>query len=206
MTDRKNNAFFTYLALTVAILIPVPGRFAYGIIMLLLFNSLIFFGSFFSYTIYYMKLESMKTPLLIIFLLCLSMLIKAILNFFSPILALSLGYVIYLPAASTALLSYFFERSYDDLGNNININMIETLYFSIFSLAIFLFRDIVGYGTITFPSKNGFFVLNTFFTKTDFSAASFVATIPGAFIIISLLFALIVFFMNKIHSIERAKQ
>lgn len=203
---NKNNAFFTFLAASVAIIVPAPARFAYGLVLLAVFNIQIIIGTLFIHIIYKTNIESLKTSLLCFVLLSVSLLSKLILDFISPMTALTLGFLIYLPAVSTSLISYFYEKSEENLLNDLKINASQSLSFSGLALIVFLLRDILGYGTITLPASQGLFEISLPFRFSNYSAASFIASIPGSFIIVSLCFAVIVFIMNKINNIERLKK
>lgn len=203
---NKNNAFFTFLAASVAVVVPAPARFAYGIIMLAIFNLQIIIGTIFIHLIYKVNIESLKTSLLCFVLLSVSLLSKLILDFFSPMTSLTLGFLVYLPAVSTSLISYFYEKSDENLLGDLKINTSQALSFSALALFVFLLRDIFGYGTITLPSSQGLFEIALPLRFSNYSAASFIASIPGSFIIVAICFAVIVFIMNKFNNIERLKK
>ena len=62
---KDKNVYF-FVAAALAIIVPVPGRFAYGLLMLLLFNIQNVTGVLFCHLIAFFKLEDLKNSLVAI--------------------------------------------------------------------------------------------------------------------------------------------
>ena len=89
------------------------------------------------------------------------------------------------------------------LINELTDNMPCSLLFSLYVLIISFIRDFLAFGTITLPGTNGFYEYIIFDTETV-SAASFLATIPGALILSAILLSFYLFIEKKFHIILKA--
>lgn len=197
----RKNELFLYLIISLSMLIPVPGRFAYGIVILLLFNILMLLGTLFRNAVHLWGLDDMEAVLLVSVLITISILYKQLLILVSPLMALSLGICIYMPALSSFLIGYLYEKENGSLSHQIIVNCKISVKFSLFALAIFLFRDICGYGTITFPMHNGIFEI--FINTHEKSIVSvFWASIPGAMILAAILVLLLAVIDDKIDQVK----
>lgn len=181
---RKSTYF--YFAAALALLVPVPGRFAFGIVMLLLFNFLILCGVLFHHAILYLHLKELRNILLAIEQVALVIFFKQLLILYCPVIALNLGFLMYLSAFSSGIILYVYRETPPRLALDLQCNLGKSAIFSAFAAAFFLIRDIVGYGTITFPlwRKIGCLTLPT--TEGLAATGSLVATIPGAFMLLGL--------------------
>jgi hypothetical protein len=202
----KRNSVYVYIAASLAMLVPVPGRFACGLCILVLFNLLMFTGTLFLHAIHSLHLDSFKTVLMTAQLIALTILGKQCLTFLSPVLSLMLGFSLFLPTLSSVIIGYFFDATEKKQKEDIRDNMIQCGLFSLFSLLFFLFRDVFGYGTVTLPSRSGMFVIYLPFSQPQFSVLTFIASIPGALVLISILLALFVHITNKLDCIERTQK
>lgn len=204
---RKSTYF--YFAAALAILIPVPGRFAFGVIMLLLFNFLILCGVLFHHALLYLNLKEMRNILLAIEQVALVIFFKQLLILYCPVIALNLGFLMYLSAFSSGIILYVYRETPPRLALDLQCNLGKSAIFSAFAAAFFLIRDIVGYGTITFPlwRKIGCLALPT--TEGLAATGSLVATIPGAFMLLGLVFLAFLLTHRKFTAIrewERSQQ
>lgn len=195
----KKKDMYTYITASLALLVPVPGRFGYGIILLLALNIFLFLGILFKRLIDYLKMDEFKPVLIAIFLVSIAILYKQILIFYSPVNALILGFSIFMTAISTYLTGYLYEKSFLSLREELNMNLKKSFYFTIYALIIFLFRDIAGYGTISFPVHDGLKEIVIYTTKNEFAFGAFWASIPGAMLLCAIL---VVFFAKVEHRFE----
>ena len=100
-------------------------------------------------------------------------------------------------------------RFFDNRGMSLKIalvgNMKESGFFSIYAFVFFLLRDIVGYGTISFPVPSGIFKLELP-TLSYFSPFTFWASIPGALVLSGLLLASLSFIRKYCGILERSEE
>ena len=118
-------------------------------------------------------------------------------------MALQMSFVFYLPAVT----SYMIRVVYGNINSNTKISLIDNAkiigFFSIFALIFYLIRDIFGYGTFTLPSSNGL-IEKTIFSPDSFSWTTYIASIPGALVLVSFSILFVIFVQNKFKIIERA--
>ena len=180
MTNKK---LLVYLSTVLASLIPCPGRFAFGILLVIVFNIVFILSSLLDY--FFKKLSIAEyskffMPLLICSLVTIA---YRLIVFFSPIIALQLSFILYIQAFSIYLLFFKFDE-----GNVLSVkDVIRTQFFNcacytVLTLAFTLIRDIFGYGCISFPTPDGVYSLRLF-NVSYFTFMNFFASIPGAAVI-----------------------
>ena len=106
------NKYFYYIftAISFALLIAAPGRFAFGIIVcfelfFLLFVSFIF--SFFTKKLHVEELNSIFTVIGLVFS---TILYKQIIMWLFPLVALQMSFVFYLPAVSSYVIGIIYNN------------------------------------------------------------------------------------------------
>ncbi|MCR5606131.1 MAG: hypothetical protein K6F69_04865, partial [Treponema sp.] len=102
------------------------------------------------------------------------------------------------------LIGYFFEYSKKPLKEELKDNMSETLRFSIFAIILFALRDAFGYGTLTFPAANGFLEFSLPGRSLLLQMGDFLASTPGALVLVGLLLALQAHIARRISVVENA--
>ena len=106
MSEQKKIYF--YIAANLAMLIPVPGRLAYAIIILLIFNIQMIATTMLFHAIHRMNLANMRNSLLALTIIALGVLYKQLVIIFCPIVALTLSYCIFLPTLASVIIEFFF--------------------------------------------------------------------------------------------------
>ena len=82
------------------------------------------------------------------------------------------------------------------------IKRVCVLAFSAFALLFFLIRDVCGYGTITFPGRKDLVCLTLLAANADgIHFGVFLASIPGAVLLVFLVFFLVWQTRRKIDSV-----
>ena len=196
-------SFYSYITASLSLIVPLPGRLAYGIVALILLNFLMLFGTFFRKLIQVLDLLDLQHVLLPVFLMFLTILFKQFLIIYSPIMALSMGFLIYMPAVSSFLIGCLYDKSTEKIKTDLYFNMKESLIFSFFALLIFLFRDIFGFGTLSFPGKFKLIeVIITNYNPEKTYIGVFWASIPGALVITALGVVFITHFLDKSEEVK----
>ena len=149
----KQKSFYIYVAAYLAILIPAPGRFVFGITLLIELLILMFVGIFTHLLIEKLKLQPFKTIVLMFVLLTVTVLYRQIFIIFQPEIILTLGFTLYLPTLSLFLIGFLLD---------------------------FVIRDIFVYGTFTFFGPNHQIYEKILFPPDKIGIFTFFATIPGA--------------------------
>ena len=200
----NKRSIYTYIAASLAFLVPFPGRFVYGVVLVLELVFLMLIGTSFSLFIKKFELEELETPLYLIVLISATIFFRQIFILTQTEIALVLGFDFYLPAASAFLTGYAHNKSEEKFYVKIKNNMKSVLNFSLFALCFFLFRDIAGYGTFTFFGTNHRIYEKVIFDPARISIASFFATIPGALILCACILCAYISINRKFRIVHRA--
>ena len=201
MTKKKMYALITA---SIALLVPAPGRFAYGLILVVLLMLLVTLGTVFRYWFPKLSLTQLLPALLAVMLISVVVLYKQLIILYAPFTALVMGFTLYLPALSAFVISTVHHPSEQSLAAQVHQNGIVALKFSITALAFFLFRDIFGFGTITFPTHTGLWELQLIQGADKNYLGTFWASVPGALIIIACVTALLSFVSRHFAEVEEA--
>ena len=178
-----NRNIFMFLSVALVLLIPVPGRFAYGIVMLVEFILLMSIGTLSRALLSKIRIEEFQNAMVPIIMVAVSIFFKQLLIMISPLMAFTLGYAVYLPAVSAFLLGTLAEKKSASLVSDVKKNCMTTLSISLPIAVVFFIRDLLGYGTITLPAHNGIFEIHIIPKIEGFKFATvLLASIPGAFI------------------------
>lgn len=194
----KKNLYFVFIAASFALLIAVPGRLAYGLPLIVELNILMAATRAFYSFVKKFDMGGVTDILAVSFIVFLTAAFKQLLILFSPVIALTLSFCIYIPALSVFLLASVFQAQ----GGEKN-GFESTFWFSVFALVFFLLRDILGYGTLSLPVPNGI-KESYLFNSYDTAFLSFFATIPGALLVLLLCMSFLLTVQLKMNTIEKA--
>lgn len=188
MTDYKK--FLIYIGTTLAIVLPFPGRIAYGIFALLHFNVSVVLLTLMFYAINLLNVKFLRLGICSLELVALTILYKQLLVIFCPVAALTIGFSFYLPAVSAVVITIFNLRIKNSIKESCLDKLKKSLSISVFCFIIFVLRDILGFGTITLPNWQSLLVIKIpeipFLAGNSFM--SFFATIPGCMVLTVLVF------------------
>lgn len=193
MNQKKMHA---YVAATLAFLVPAPGRFCYGIILIIALNFFMLMGTLFRSLIKLLKVDDFLPVLTGIFLIFLAVFFRQLLILYSPVNALVLNLSVFMTAISSFLIGYLNAQETKPLKEELSDNMKESGKFSIHAALFFLIRDILSFGTITLPVYSGLKKITLFTMDKNFSAGVFLASVPGA-ICLSAIMLVILSYINK---------
>lgn len=188
-----------FTVISFALLIASPGRFAFGLIICAELFFLAICGLIISALLEKLNLNQFKSILTIITLIFSTILYKQIIMWLFPLIALQLSFVFYLPAISSYMIGMIYKND-SKIKFSENIKIIS--FFSIFALVFYLIRDILGFGSFTFPTLNGIFELILFNSKT-LSWSVFFASMPGALFLVSVSILIFVCIQKRFNIIER---
>lgn len=195
----KKNLYFVFIAASFALLTAAPGRLAYGLPLIIELNLLMAATGAFHAFIKKFEMGTLSDILTVSFILFVTILFKQLLILFSPVIALSLSFCVYIPALSVFLLASVFQSQPAADGKSAQ----NCLWFSLFALLFFLLRDIFGFGTISLPIPNGI-KESCLFNSYDTAFLSFFATIPGALLLLLLCMSFLLTVQLKMNAIEKA--
>lgn len=201
----KRFSIYAFIAFTLTMIIPMPGRFVYGVVLALEFNFLVLFGSLINSFINKLKLNELNSFLYIFFFIAITVLFRQILKITQPEIALTLGILIFFPSVSIFLLGYIFTNSEKKLSEKIKIDMKDSLFYTLYLLIFYLFRDIVGFGTFTFFGANHQIYQKVLFDSSKLSFTSIFASLPGALVATAIIMYIYFFLKNKFQIIKNAE-
>ena len=187
MPTKYSKNIFLYILSLIPIIIATPPYLGCGIIIILLLNLLMILGTTFRFVTNKFNTEHSDKIILLLFLVFFVIIYKRLLVLFSPILGMMLGFALYFVPLSSLCLDLLFAKDKYDSPKVFGKNM---KYSGLFSLALFfffLFREIISFGSISIPVRNGVKILR--FLPWS---GSFWATVPGGFIILGIVLALVI--------------
>lgn len=193
----RKNELYVYTALSLAVLIPFPGRFAYGLILVLMLYLLSVLGILFK------KLSSlffeygMHSVLVAVMLVVCTVFLRQILILISPLCAFVLGVSIYAPAFSAFILGNLYRKTGLSLVNSLKFSIAKCNGFSVFALVYFAIRDIFGYGTLTLPCPSGLNEVVVLHGGKLSFLGFFWASIPGAVVLLAIMTSAIAMIMKR---------
>jgi hypothetical protein len=205
MTAKK---FFTYIVSLLMLILPAPGRFSCGIVIVLLFNLIVCAGTLFSRAVVLLKLENLYQILMVFFLLCVTIFYRQLLILFSPVLALTLGITLFVTTLCAYEMGNFADFPVEQVQTKegmrllLSVNMRKSLTFSLPALGFFLLREIIGYGAISLPAPSGMIELVFPFSGV-FVLSILWASIPGAIILTAAVLSFAIFVYRTILEIRR---
>ena len=192
------NKTFLYSVTFLAMTIPAQGRFVFGVILVLELFFLELFGTLLKALTTKLKFQDIATYFVMMMMISITIMFRQLLAIFYSEIALSLGLIIYFPTVSSIFFYTIFENEYENLGNALKTNLYKILRFSLPLLLFFFFRDIAGYGTITFFGSNHQMYEKILFNPDRIGVFMFFASIPGAYIITGVFIYLLIFAKNQI--------
>ena len=201
----KKNELYIYIPLSFVLLLPVPGRFAYGLIMVFMLYLMSVCGILFKkFAVKFFNSELHNVSVTIM-LVSLCILVRQFVIIFSPLIAFVLGISFFMPAFTSFILGNLYSSSNLSVLFELKNVLVKCSFFCVFSIVFFFIRDVFGYGTISFPSTNGIFEIQIFSAENKVLPFSFLASIPGAVILLLLFNALFFKVISAFEIIETSQ-
>ena len=198
----KQKKSFMYIASFLALTIPCTGRFVFGCTLMIELIILEILGILLNSLVTKLKFNEIRTYFVMFFMIAITILYRQILVLTYTEIALSFGFLIYLPTVSVFLTHTLFTDFEEPLADRIKANLLSTLMFSISILIFFLFRDIAGYGTFTFFGRNHRIFEKILFNPNKIGLFTFFASIPGALVLTGLVIYFVLILKNKVRIIS----
>lgn len=198
----KQKKSFMYIASFLALTIPCTGRFVFGCTLVIELFILEILGILLNSLVTKLKFNEIRTYFVMFFMIAITILYRQILVLTYTEIALSFGFLIYLPTVSVFLTHTLFTDFEEPLADRIKANLLSTLMFSISILFFFLFRDIAGYGTFTFFGRNHRIFEKVLFNPNKIGLFTFFASIPGALVLTGLVIYFVLILKNKVRIIS----
>ena len=188
---------YLFITAIISVMIPVPANFAYIILILFNLNIIVLVGTGAKILIRKLSLGNLDKPLLLVFIVSLTIILKQLIVFYSPVIALTLSLAVYITPFATFLTGNLISNDTEDSKKLFKNNEITIGMFTLATLLISLLREILAYGTLSLPGRNGIIIFKTIFNKIGLYSF-FWGTIPGLFIISGVILAVVTFIQRKI--------
>lgn len=201
----KRRSIYLLIATILAILVPSPGRFVYGVTLVLELNILMLIGTLSTSLVKQLKLQELNSLIVLVIIISSTILFRQIMIMFQPEIMLTLGFIIYLMPVSFFIIGYVFSNTDLPLAERLKFNMMHILTFSVYALLFFLLRDLAGYGTFTFFGKSHQIFEKVLIPENKTGFFSVFASIPGAMILSSILLFIHIYVRNMIAIIKKTE-
>ena len=198
----KRRSIYVFVSATLAMIVPSPGRFVYGLVLILLLNFLMLIGTIANSIVKKFKLQELQSTVIFTFLICGTILFRQLFIMLNPEVVLTLGFVMFLIPVSFFVIGYLFNNYEEPFNKRIKFSFTHSLTFSFYALLIFLIRDIFGYGTITYFGSGLQIVEKILLPEDSLSILSFFASIPGVLILSSVILFFHIISRNKLNIIR----
>lgn len=196
----NKRSYFIFIAASFALLVSSPGRLAYGLVLIIEMNLLVLASVAFANFMQRFEFGNLQNVVTLSFVVFATVLFRQILILFSPVVALTLGFVIFLPPVSVFLFGNIFAEKMPQPFDALR----QSLFFSVFAFVFFFLRDLLGFGTISFPAWNGIVEARLFDSRST-AFCSLFASVPGALLLIVLCMAAFLTVQSKMNVIEKSE-
>ncbi|QTQ11805.1 hypothetical protein HRI96_06070 [Treponema parvum] len=188
MTDKK---LLICTATLLAILIPAPGRLAYGIIFIITFNFAFLFYILLNFLLKKLDIHSYSHVIMPLALVSFVTCERFVLMMLVPVIALQLALLPYIQAFSVYMLYVLHRPEGLSIKADLKSNLRVAGYFSAVTFCFSLIRDILGFGTLSLPSSLGVLSFQLIPAASVLPFMNFFASIPGAAILSSVILSFI---------------
>mgnify|MGYP000878931234 FL=1 len=199
------NASFLFTASCLSLFVPVPPRFAYGLVLVLCANVIVFSVILLHAFIDYLGITKGKTLFSLIGTMGITVLLYALLTLWSPLTAFTLGFIIYLIPVSSVISDTVFTPQPSSLRDEIRKDAKLSLLISSLGLSFFALRELFSYGSLSLPARTGLRIL-WIFGNFRSSPVFFWSAIPGALILLALLLTVLMFVYRRYEGGEEAQK
>ena len=203
--EMKRRSIYVLIATILTVLVPAPGRFVYGLSLVLELNFLMLIGTLTYSLVIKIKLEEMNTVIILLMLVASTIFYRQLMILICPEVMLTLGFMIYLMPVSVFFFGYIFSEQEKPLSQRLKLNMLHILTFSVYTLLFFLLRDLAGYGTFTFFGKGHQIFEKVIISPENLGFFSLLASIPGALILSSVLLFIHIFVRNEFEILNKSE-
>ncbi len=186
---KNRNDYWIYILTNIVIFVPAPPYLGYGIILILGLNFIFTMCMLFS--AYIKDLESQhRRPLLLINAGLATVIYQLIVAAISPIISLTLGFILYLIPLSVLTFGSLFNYE-SSTTSDFTINRIKTMFsISTLTLLFFFIREFFSFGTISYPTPAGIATIALPYQIFDNHAFVW-SSIPGALFLLTLFIVII---------------
>ncbi len=185
-----------FLITNLSIFIPTPAYVGYGLVLIL--GTLIIFSACILFSSYIHTIESKyRFSLLLLMAGLVTLLYHQGITLFSPIIGLTLGYILYLIPLSILAFDALLTNETESVAQKRSESFKILFLFAAIALFFFFLREFLAFGTISYPTRTGIAIIQLpIFVFEGY--AFFWSTIPGAIVVLALFMVIFPFvFLSK---------
>ncbi|MGP1601381.1 hypothetical protein [Treponema sp.] len=181
---KKASFFFT--ASCLILLVPVPPRFAFGIVFILCAAVIVLAAVMLKALIEYIGVKKYKNLLFMPGILAVTLFLYALVGLWSPVTAFTFGFIMYILPVSLFMNASVFADEHCSLKEMLIRELKNCAVLSVSGLFFFAARELLAYGTLSLPVRSGLQVFGIL-KGLGFFPVFFWATIPGALVLLAFL-------------------
>lgn len=193
---------FMFIGALLTLLVPCPARFGYVLLVVIAVDLLMVVGSGMRIAVDSLKFQELGSIMMMVFLVFCTVLIKQFMILYSPVMAMTLSFVLYLIPVSAILVGRVVVNDKTGWKPYCLTNLQIMGVFTGVSLLFGFIRELIAYESISLPARSGLYIiklnLHGFIKST-----SFWGSIPGAFIILSMILAFLSLVQRRFNIIRR---
>lgn len=202
----KKKSIYVLTAASLTMLVPAPGRFVYGMVLVFELIFLMLAGTLADSLAKKIKLNSLGSAFTFLVVISSTVLYRQVMMLFQPEAMFVLGINIYLVPVSLFVIGYLFMDLDLPLAQRLRTNMVHILTFSVYALVFFLVRDIFGYGTFTFFGPKHQIIEKVIIPAEKTGFFSILASVPGALILSGIVVYTHVVIRTKLSIIKKVEE
>ncbi len=196
---KKNTVM--YIVTNLAIFLPSPPYLAYGIILITAL--IVIFSSSICFSYYIRTLDSTwKTALMVLCAASITVLFHQGIMFFSPLIGLSLGFIIYLIPLSFLTFDSLVARETETPQEKRRQSFKILFILAALSLLFFVIREFLSFGTLSYPISSGLKIID-FPIKVFEGYAFFWTSIPGGLVILAIFMVILPSLLHTKEEVEK---
>lgn len=186
----KKSLIFMFLVTALALVVPFPGRLAFGLIVVI--STFLISYALVGTKVLFQKISfgSAEPFFMMYFTIFYTIFFKQILCVYSPLLSLTLDFTFYIIPFYVLFFFPVLDEKKFDVKEDFVANLKKLALCMVFVFVLYLIRDVVGFGTITIPLPSKIFEI-TIFSCTALKQTFFFTS--TAFALLELALALCIF-------------
>lgn len=193
---KKN--MFIYIGACLSFFVPSPARFAYGIVLIVFANIVLMTVLAVKLLLQRLKLDLYKDFLCALAAVGMSVFVSEVLSLWSPVTVFTLGFTVYLIPLSAFIMHTVPEKKQSS-ENTLIGGLQDCTFLSATGLLFFAARELLAYGSLSFPDFEGIHVFSLVPDFINFPIFLW-ASIPGALILLALFLMALAFVCRKIET------
>lgn len=184
------KASFFFIASCLSLFVPVPPRFAFGIVLVLCANLTVFAVIMLKTLIERIGIGKYKNFLFMAGVLTVTFILYVLIEFLLPLTAFTLGFIVYIIPVSLFMNELVFPDNVQPLKQALPEAVKSCGILSMLGLLFFVLRELLAYGTLSLPGRTGLHIFGIF-KSLGFFPVFFWASIPGSLILLAFLLVLL---------------